>query len=169
MLKRSLLGAVALFALVALPTPGRAGVSIDLGIHLPGPPVLVPVPASPVTYAPDAPANYFAYGGSYYVFAGDAWYVSSGYDGPWVVVAPEFVPRPLLVVPVRYYHAPPPAWGRWRREAAPRWEPRWGRSWHGRGAVRVERHDPRMAHNHGEHDHGGQRHGERHGEPRHRD
>jgi hypothetical protein len=51
-----------------------------------------------------------------------------------VVVAPAYVPRPLLTVPVRYYHATPAEWRHWRREQPPRWAHNWGRDWdeHGR-------------------------------------
>jgi hypothetical protein len=138
MLRPSFVGALALLAVV------------ELTDHLTAPPALVPVPASPVMYAPDALANYFAFGERYYVFTGGAWYESGGYDGPWVVIAPEFVPRPLLVVPVRYYHAPPPAWRPWRRDAAPRWEARWGRRWQAPGPSRARGHGPRIAHRPGE-------------------
>jgi len=131
---------------VGLPNPGRAGVSVQIGIDFPALPKLVPVPGMPVMYAPNAPANYFFCAGRYYVFAGGVWYASPGYNGPWVGVAPEYVPRPILAVPVQYYRVPPPAWRGWRREAAPRWEARWGRRWVGHGppgrAVRrAERHE----------------------------
>jgi hypothetical protein len=36
---------------------------------------------------------------------------------------------PLLRVPVMYYRAPPPPSKHWRREAAPQWDPTWGREW----------------------------------------
>jgi hypothetical protein len=73
-------------------------------------------------------ANYFRYGSRYYVYDG-GWHVSNGYNGPWAVIAPEYVPRPILAVPVRYYRRPPPDWRGWRRDAPPRWENRWGRDW----------------------------------------
>ena len=135
--------AIALACLVGTPIAGRAGVSVDIGINLPAPPPLVAVPGVPVMYAPGAPANYFFYGGSYWVFANGIWYEGGGYDGPWVAVAPAFVPRPLLAVPVRYYHVPPPAWARWRRERPPHWEAHWGRSWreHPAERARVERRE----------------------------
>ena len=61
------------------------------------------------------------------------------HDGPWAVIAPEFVPRPILAVPVRYYRVPPPEWKRWHREGPPRWEPAYGRRWEEhREAVRSE-------------------------------
>jgi hypothetical protein len=32
-------------------------------------------------------------------------------------------------VPVRYYPVPPGHWRAWRRDAPPRWESQYGRSW----------------------------------------
>ncbi|MDP2703004.1 MAG: hypothetical protein Q8P98_13140, partial [Candidatus Rokubacteria bacterium] len=52
-----------------------------------------------------------------------------GYAGPWSEVRPEYVPRPILAVPVRYYHERPREWAHWRHEAAPRWGSTWGRRW----------------------------------------
>jgi len=138
-MKRTALGiaAIALACLIGMPIAARAGVSIDIGIHLPAPPPLVAVPGVPVMYAPGAPANYFFYAGQYYVFTGAAWYASGRYSGPWVAVAPELVPRPLLAVPVRYYHDRPAAWAHARAERAPYWEPHWGRGWHDPERARV--------------------------------
>ena len=84
---------------------------VNIGINLPAPPPLVPIPSAPaIEYAPQVDANYFFYGGEYYVFSNGAWYASRGYNGPWVAMRPEFVPRPLLAVPVQYYRRPPRAW-----------------------------------------------------------
>ena len=128
------LAVAALMPSFLLATAGHAGVSVHIGIDLPGPPELVPVPGTAVLYAPAVPANYFFYAGQYYAFEAGVWYVGPGYNGPWGVVAPELVPRPILAVPVRYYRVPPPAWHAWRRETPPHWEPQWGRRWveHGR-------------------------------------
>ncbi len=94
---------VALLALI-LAGPADAQVHVDIGIHLPAPPQLVIVPGVPaVQYAPAAPANFFFYSGQYWVFVNDGWHVSRHQDGPWILVGPQFVPRPLLFVPVRYY------------------------------------------------------------------
>jgi len=133
MTRRLLVGGLVAVALLSTPVLGQADVQVNLGIHLPGPPALVAVPAHPaVVYAPSVRANYFSYGGRYYVFNNGGWYVARGYNGPWYVVAPEFVPRPILTVPVRYYHAPPPAWVKYRREAPPRWDGHYGRKWNDR-------------------------------------
>jgi len=123
---------VALLAVV-LVTPVHAQVHVDIGIHFPAPPPLVVVPETPrVQYVPPVPAepaNLFFYNGQYWAFADGGWYVSSAYDGPWIVVAPEFVPRPVLLVPTRYYHVPPEHWRQWDHHQPPRWHEEWGREW----------------------------------------
>jgi hypothetical protein len=122
----------ALLALIALAfaSPAAAQVHVDIGIHLPAPPPLVVVPGvASVQYAPAAPANVFFYGGQYWIFANGGWHVSRRHDGPWIVVAPQFVPRPVLLVPVRYYHVPPGHWKQWQRQAPPQWEHEWGHGW----------------------------------------
>jgi len=48
---------------------------------------------------------------------------------PWVVVGPQFVPRPVLLVPVQYYHVPPGHWKKWERARAPHWREEWGPEW----------------------------------------
>ena len=126
---KALLGGLVGAGLAAFPRLGESAVDVHIGVNLPAPPRLVAVPSAPaVTYAPSVRANYFRYGSRYYVYDG-GWYVSRGYNGPWAVIAPEYVPRPILAVPVRYYRRPPPDWRGWRRDAPPRWEHRWGRDW----------------------------------------
>jgi hypothetical protein len=62
MLRGMILSAFVVAASMGSPRPGRAGVSVTIGIDLPGPPELVPVPGTAVMYAPAVPANYFFYG-----------------------------------------------------------------------------------------------------------
>jgi len=124
-LRRRSSGSMGLAALAMLlaslaSTPTMAGVR--LGFDVLAPPLLVPIPASPVQFAPSVDGNYFFYAGRYYAFADDDWYVSTGYDGPWLTLAPELVPVPLLAVPVAYYRLPPRHWSPWRRDRPPRWE-----------------------------------------------
>ena len=98
---------VALLAFI-LVTPVHAQVQVNIGIELPAPPPLVVVPGIPsVQYAPAAPVNVFFYDDQYWLFDNGGWHVSRRHDGPWILVAPQFVPRPVLLVPVRYYHVPP--------------------------------------------------------------
>ena len=130
MLRRMILGGLVALMLVGSPSPGRAQVGVSIGITLPAPPSFVMIPGTPVAYAPAVPANYFFYGGQYYVFTHGGWYMGPTYNGPWAVMAPEYIPLPILSVPVRYYKAPPPGWKGWHRAAAPpRWDPAWGHEW----------------------------------------
>jgi len=122
--------------------------SVRIGIHQPVFPRLVLVPGYPVYYAPGSNANYFFYDGMYWVFAGDNWYASDWYDGPWSMVEPQYVPVYVLRVPVRYYRSPPPYFRGWYRDAPPRWGVRWGHDWERehRGWDRWRRQDaPRPA------------------------
>ena len=129
MLRRMIAAAFACATVLSSVCPSPAQVSVNIGINLPAPPPLVVIPSSPVQYAPAVEGNYFFYGSEYYVFDGGQWYVSPVYNGPWVVLAPEFIPMPLLQVPVRFYRRPPPAWRAWRHEAPPQWAPAWGQRW----------------------------------------
>ena len=141
------IGLAALAMLVVSLATATAGVR--LGFEVVVPPPLIAIPSSPVQYAPSVAANYFFYGGRYYVFADDVWYASSGYDGPWLAVAPGLVPPPLLTVPIAYYRFPAPAWGPWRRDRPPRWEAAYIRhpderhGFESRGDGRHERHGHR--------------------------
>ena len=156
MLGRILVGGfIAVAALAGSTGTGHAGVSVDLGIHFGSPPQLAPVPASRVFYAPSVSANLFSYNREFFVFLGGVWYVGPGHNGPWAELPPQYVPRPILAVPVRYYRERPREWAHWRHEAPPRWAPAWGHRWEER---RVERH--RHAAYRGEHRddrHGGYR------------
>jgi hypothetical protein len=129
MLRGMIVSAGLLVALVGAAGTAQSEVRVSIGINLPAPPALVVVPATPVMYAPSVRANYFFYGGEYFVFTRGAWYASAGHNGPWMVRAPEFVPRPILAVPVRYYRVAPGEWRHAKREGPPPWAPAWGRKW----------------------------------------
>ncbi len=126
--------AVLIALAVVIPSAAQAQgqVNVDIGIHFPAPPRLVvvpPVPAVQYVPAPNAPGNVFFYNSQYWAFSGGGWYVSGGFNGPWVVVGPQFVPRPVLLVPVQYYHVPPGHWKQWQRDRPPHWHEEWGREW----------------------------------------
>jgi hypothetical protein len=120
-------------ALVGIAAPGHAAVTVNLGINLGVPPPLVIVPGTAVAYAPGVAANYFFYAGQYYVFNGGVWYMAPRFNGPWVALAPAYVPRPVLAVPVQYYRRVPEGWKHWRRQEPPRWANTWGRQWQEHG------------------------------------
>ena len=131
MLRKMIVGGLMVVALAGLPGSGEAGVNVN--INLTAPPAFQVVPGTPVEYAPAVPTNYFLYGGRYYVFTDGTWVVAPRYIGPWAVVAPAYVPRPILTVPVRYYHVPPGHWKNWKRDAPPKWGKSYGHSWQGKG------------------------------------
>ena len=153
----AVLGVAAVIAAAGV-APAAAGVSVN--IQLGAPPQLAYIPGSPVEYAPALPANYFFYGGQYYVFTNGSWFVSRGYNGPWVVVGPAYVPAPIWRVPVGYYRAAPVQWRSWDRGHAPHWRPVQGRDYR---VPPGHRDDHRNHNDQGRHgDHG--QHGD-HGRP----
>ena len=127
-MKRLVLGA---FVAIAVMTSfgGEARAAVQINLNLGAPPVFAVVPGTPVYYAPAAPANMFFYANQYWLFNGQ-WYAGPSWNGPWTVVVAPYVPAPILRVPVRYYHVPPPAWRAWRRDAPPHWAGPYGRDWH---------------------------------------
>jgi len=100
-------------------------VSISLSTY----PNLVRVPGYPVYYAAGLNSNYFFYDGMYWIFESDRWYSSSWYNGPWLMVNPEFIPLYLLRVPVRYYRRPPAFFRGFQASSPPHWDDHWGNEW----------------------------------------
>jgi hypothetical protein len=121
--------------------PGLAQVQVNLGINFAAPPQLVAIPeVQAVQYVPTASTNYFFYGGRYWVFTNGTWYYAGGYNGPWVLCAPAYVPQPLLIVPVTYYRRPPSEWRGWHPGMPPQWSTDYGRSWSGKREAFVVPH-----------------------------
>ena len=99
-------------ASLALPATARSQVSVNVNIGQPPPvvvaqPVLVPVQASPVMYAPSYGADLFFYDGRYYTHRDNHWFYSTRVNTPWVSIAIGKVPQHILAVPVAYYRVPP--------------------------------------------------------------
>jgi hypothetical protein len=67
----------------------------------------VVVPGTPVYYAPGVTYNLFVHAGRYYSLHQGIWFTAATHTGPWVVVAHERVPQPVLAVPMAYYKIPP--------------------------------------------------------------
>jgi hypothetical protein len=124
-----------------VPLPVSAQVQVNLGINFSAPPPLVVVPeVQAVQYVPSASENVFFYGGQYWAYANNGWYYAGGYNGPWVLAAPQYVPQPLLIVPVTYYRRPPPEWRGYHPGIPPRWDTNYGRSWQGHRETFVAPH-----------------------------
>jgi hypothetical protein len=146
---RYLIIALAILLCAALPARAQFSVEfgapgVNIGINMPVYPTLVRIPGYPVYYDPQVNSNYFFYDGLYWVYWGDNWYASEWYNGPWQLVAPVYVPQFLLLVPVRYYRAPPVYFRAWYRDGPPRWGEHWGHSWEQR-RVGWDRWDRRSA------------------------
>ena len=115
--KRSLLAMVLAVVATGLPITGAVAGEVNVGINigvpapprivLPAPPAVVVVPNTRVSYVPSVDFNLFVYSGRYYTFHDGAWFHARSHSGPWVFVATEHVPRPVVAVPVTYYKIPP--------------------------------------------------------------
>jgi hypothetical protein len=87
-------------------------INVNIGppppVVLAAPPPLVVVPGVPVvSYAPSVQVDLFFFERQWYYAHGGHWWVGPSYRGPWVLVAPGKLPRPIVAVPVRYYKVPP--------------------------------------------------------------
>jgi hypothetical protein len=112
--------------------PAAAQTYYDIDVDLPAYPEMLPVPDSPVYYAPAVDSNYFFYDGNYWDYNNDGWYTSPWYNGPWQYVDPVYVPTYVLWVPIRYYRRPPGYFHNWNPVRPPRWGEHWGRDWQNR-------------------------------------
>jgi len=100
------------FVLTSGVSSGDTSVNVNIGppppIVLAAPPPLVVVPGVPVVrYAPAARVDLFLFERQWYYAYGGHWWVGPTYRGPWVLVGPGRLPRPIVAVPVRYYKVPP--------------------------------------------------------------
>jgi len=79
-------------ASLAAATPAQSQVSVSVNIGSPPPvivaqPVLVPVQASPVYYAPSYGTDVFFYDGRYYTVRDDHWFYAARVNTPWMAIA----------------------------------------------------------------------------------
>ena len=126
-----------------------AGVSINVGISVPPPPPLV-IPAPPpmfviprtyIYFPPEVDVDILFYHGYWYRPYQGHWYRSGSYNGKWVYIAPEKVPRVLIDLPPDYHRVPPGRqhipygqfkknWKGWEKDKY--WEKHGGKEWHGK-------------------------------------
>ncbi|HET9358532.1 MAG TPA: hypothetical protein VFO58_02225 [Vicinamibacterales bacterium] len=104
--------AMLIAASLAVPAPAQSQVSVQVSIGQPPPvivaqPVLVPVQASPVYYAPSYGADLFFHDGRYYTVRDDQWFYAARLNAPWVAITVGRVPQQILAIPVTYYRVPP--------------------------------------------------------------
>lgn len=113
-MRERIVTALVVSAGLLLGSPAHAEVNVGINIGVPAPPPvivaspqLVVVPGTSVSYSPGVSFNLFVFGGRYYSLHDGVWFSAVGHGGPWVIIAPERVPRPVLAVPVTYYRIPP--------------------------------------------------------------
>lgn len=103
------MSAIAVLLTLAVFDGSKAQADVSIGINIGPPPIVVPqppevvlVPQTDVYFVPGVEFDVFFYGGYWWSPRGDRWYRARSYDGPWGVVAPRFVPRPVYRVPHDY-------------------------------------------------------------------
>lgn len=101
--KNVVLTAVALLLLVVTYQPVEAGVQVGVGVNIglpafsfAAPPAVAVIPGTYAYFVPDAQVDILFYEGRWYRPWRGGWYWATGYNGPWVVAGPNFVPAPLL-------------------------------------------------------------------------
>lgn len=113
----------------------RAEVNVNIGIGIPLPPPLVipvpppilPIPRTSVYFAPTIDVDILFFGGYWYRPYQDHWFRARSYNGPWIFVEPQRIPRAIIALPPDYRHVPPghrhipygqfkKNWNRWDRE-----------------------------------------------------
>jgi hypothetical protein len=114
--KMVLIGIYAIFMIIiAVPPPAPAEVNVNIGIGIPLPPPLlipvpppiVPIPRTNVYFPPTIDVEILFFGGYWYRPYRDRWFRSHYYNGPWVFVEPQRVPRAIIALPPDYRHIPP--------------------------------------------------------------
>jgi hypothetical protein len=105
-----------IFAILAAPVaPAKAEVNVNIGIGIPLPPPLVipvpppiiPIPRTNVYFPPTVDVDILFFGGYWYRPYRDHWFRAHSYNGPWIYVEPQRVPRAVIGVPPGYRHIPP--------------------------------------------------------------
>jgi hypothetical protein len=143
----SVVGIMLLFGM-GYPSGATAQVNINVGISIPPPPPLA-IPAPPplfviprtyIYFPPEVDVDILFYHGYWYRPYHGHWYRSGTYNGKWVYIAPERVPRVLIDLPPNYRRVPPrhqhipygqfkKNWKTWEKDKY--WEKHGGREWHG--------------------------------------
>lgn len=90
-----------------------AEVSINVGIEVPPPPLVISapppvfvIPGTYVYFAPDVAVDLFFYHGYWYRPYRGYWYRSTSYNGKWYHVAPNRVPSVVLNLPPHFRQVP---------------------------------------------------------------
>ena len=149
---------VTLLTLMGPIRTGFAEVNVKVAINVPPPPPFV-IPAPPpmfviprtyVYFAPDVDVDIFFYQGYWYRPHHGHWYRSRSYNGKWVYLSPNKVPRAVINVPPNFRRVPPgyrhipygdvhKNWKSWEKQKY--WDKHGGSEWHGEERREPDRHD----------------------------
>ena len=104
---KMVLAGTVLLVLFLFPGSGISKVSVGIQVNLPplvisAPPEVAVIPGTYVYFVPGVEADLFFYAGYWYRPYGRVWYRATGYSGPWVQIAPAYVPQPLYHLPPNY-------------------------------------------------------------------
>ena len=108
MSRKSLISFFVVPVLLIMAGSSIAGVSVGVTIGPPpvytfaAPPEMVVIPNTYVYYAPGANMDIVFYGGHWYRPYNGYWYRASGYNGPWVHIGTQRVPRYIINLPPNY-------------------------------------------------------------------
>lgn len=99
------------------------------------PPQMALLPGTVVWYAPAVEAPLYFHAGFWWTPSGGAWYRAAAYQGPWVRVAPGFVPAAIVHMPARPHvgylvNEPRVPYGQWKKA---HWHPAPRHHRHGHG------------------------------------
>ncbi len=125
-----------------------AGVDVHITIGSPpafffqAPPVVVVIPGTYVYLVPDIGVDILFYDGFWYRPYEGHWFWARVFNGPWIYLPPEKIPRVLITLPPEYhrvpsgYHRIPYGqlqrnWGRWEHERYWDRDRDWREGWQG--------------------------------------
>ena len=105
--RRSLPFALAAALALAPAARGSANIDVHVNIGLPGlvvaeRPEVILVPGTRVYFPPAVSAEIVFFDGFWWLRDGGRWHRSHHHRGPWAVVAPQYVPVPVLRLPRDY-------------------------------------------------------------------
>lgn len=133
-------------------TQSDAQVSLNVRIgpppvyRIPAPPPVVVIPGTYVYVVPDIGVDIFFYHGYWYRPYEGNWFQAQSYNGPWLFLPPERLPRPLLQLPPDYRSIPPgyhripygdlrKNWAGWERQRYWDRDKAWHEGWHAKPAA----------------------------------
>lgn len=100
-------GLFALLWVLLCPSPGHAGVDVNINIGPPAvvvaaPPEMIVIPQTMVYFAPDVGVDLFFSVGYWWTPKEGRWFRARAYNGPWVVVEHRHVPVEIVRLPRDY-------------------------------------------------------------------